>query len=100
MPVPGVNSSNMVVTEVKCGPADRNGSGKGILSKAKVFASRFSRSGHARTGSNDHASRTSAEEIEMANVGESNEIVVSYDVWRTVEDKDPDHSNESASSVQ
>jgi hypothetical protein len=100
MPVPGVNFANTVVTEVKCGPADRRGEGKGILSKAKEFAARFSRGGHTRTGSNDHVSRASAEEIEMANVGEGNEIVVTYDVWRTVEDKDPEQQNESASPVQ
>jgi hypothetical protein len=101
MPVPGVNFENKVVTEVNCGPSDRRADGKGIISKAKKFAGRFSRGGgHTRTGSNDQASRSSAEEIEMQGVAESNDIVVTYDVWRTVEDKDPEQSNGSASSVQ
>jgi hypothetical protein len=88
--LPGVDfvKGGTVVTEVDCGPTGgRNGS-KGLLSKAKKLAERFSIN---RTGSglmrNQHADE-SGEQIEMSGPGESGGVIVSYDVWRTVEESD------------
>lgn len=68
---------NKVVTEVAAGP-DKNSDGKRILSKLTGLGRASNDRGHLRQGSN--------EEIEMHSTGEGNEIVVSYDVWRTVEE--------------
>ena len=91
--LPGVDFANggTVITEVDCGPSLDHIGGKGLLSKAKKLAGRFNRvsqqsirSGHMRS---QHANG-SGEEIEMHGPGESAGVIVSYDVWRTVEVKE------------
>ena len=62
----------------------------GILSKAKELARRFSRVTHRRRSGSTHLSQHhggNGEEIEMQGPGESVGVVVSYDIWRTVEER-------------
>ena len=85
--LPGVDFAGSVTTKVGCGPRPQE---KGILSKTKEVVGRLSRVGsHQYTSSGHMASQHGGigEEIELNQVGAGNEIVVSYDVWRTVEEK-------------
>ena len=87
--IPGVDFGSRVITEVHCSPPPNRTSngGLGFLSK---LTGRFRRHSHHHTGSGHMRSQhgnPSGEEIELHAQGESGRVVVSYDVWRTVEDK-------------
>lgn len=89
--LPGIDFANTVITEIDCGPRHIPEE-KGMISKARELAGRLSRVSsyhHHHTGSAHFRSQhsRSGEEIEMHCAGDGNEIVVSYDVWRTVEEK-------------
>lgn len=97
--LPGVDfvKGGTVVTEVDCGPAEDRKNGKGLLSKAKKLAWRLSRGSHQHSGSRHMKSQhpnESGEEIEMHEPGESAGVVVSYDVWRTIEETDDANKGE------
>jgi hypothetical protein len=82
--LPGVDFKNTVVTEIDCGPGATKE--KGILSKAKGWASRITSIRHSNLGIREEEFGKE-EDIEMHAAGDSHEIIVSYDVWRTVEEK-------------
>ena len=100
--LPGVDfvKGGTVITQVDCGPAGLRNDGKGLLSKAREFAGRFSRISHHHMGSghmrSQHANG-SGEQIEMHGPGETAGVIVSYDVWRTVEVKDDTKGGEDDS---
>jgi hypothetical protein len=86
----GVDFKNTVITEVDCGPIIDRQAERGLFSKAKELAARLSRmSSHQPTNAGHMRSQHAAvgEEIEMHGPGESNEIIISHAVWRTVEEK-------------
>jgi hypothetical protein len=86
--LPGVDFSSSVITEVDCGPLRLPE--KGIISKTKEVVGRLSRiASNPNTGSGQMMSQH-GDDIEMYHVGTGNEIVVSYDVWRTIEEKSED----------
>jgi hypothetical protein len=93
--LPGVDFSNTVVTEVGCGPVDRQSDGKGLISKVREFAGRLSRVDHPNT-TEPVKGHAAPEEIEMHAPGEGKEIVVSYDVWRTVEERQSEHTDDES----
>ena len=83
--LPGVDFGGSVITAVDCGslrPPE-----KGIISKTKEVVGRLSRVATNQNTGNGHTMSQHREEIEMVHVGAGNEIVVSYDVWRTIEEK-------------
>ena len=84
----GAQFVNTVITEVDCGPWNPTVE-TGILPQAKELARRFSRVGHRPQSGSTQMSKHhvgNGEEIEMHAPCESAGVVVSYDVWRTVEE--------------
>jgi hypothetical protein len=85
IPIPGVDSSNKITTEIQGGPESPRKSR--VLSKAKAYAGRLSMCSTSSTVEHGHTSQqsTHAKDIEMGSTDRDG-ITVSYTVSRTEEE--------------